>query len=72
MAGIGFNRSEDMMPKRKKWTALSEAEKTEELYRLVLDLAGAIQTIRLDLAHIAQRLPKASPKQAPKAAAKKK
>ncbi|MHB1207145.1 MAG: hypothetical protein ACYCZX_16365 [Rhodospirillaceae bacterium] len=60
------------MPKRKKWTALSETEKTEELYRQVLDLSGAIQTIRLDLAHITRRLPKAAPKKSPKARAKKK
>jgi hypothetical protein len=58
------------MPKRKKWTALSEAEKTEDLYRQVLDLTGTIQTIRLDLAHIVSKLPKAAAKKAPKAKAR--
>lgn len=46
------------MPKRKKWEALDSAAKIEELHRQVLDLAGAIQTIRLDVAHIVAKLPK--------------
>ncbi len=50
------------MPKRKKWETLTDTAKIEELHREVLDLAGAIQTIRLDLAHIVRQLPKAMPK----------
>jgi hypothetical protein len=67
-----YQKVRDTMPKRKKWTALSETEKTEDLYRQVLDLAGAIQTIRLDLAHIMGQMPKAGAKKAPKAKAKAK
>jgi len=50
------------MPKRKKWETLTGPAKIEELHREVMDLAGAIQTIRLDLAHIVSQLPKAVPK----------
>lgn len=50
------------MPKRKRWEALDSEAKVEELHRQVLDLAGAIQTIRLDVAHIVARMPKAPPK----------
>lgn len=58
------------MPKRKRWEALDSKAKVEELHRQVLDLAGAIQFIRLDLAHIVARMPKAPAK--PKVPAKPK
>jgi hypothetical protein len=50
------------MPKKKRWEALDSEAKIEELHRQVLDLAGAIQILRLDVAHIVARIPKAPPK----------
>jgi hypothetical protein len=50
------------MAKRKKWESLSSEEKIEELHREVTDICGAIQTIRLDLAHMLRKLPKTAPK----------
>jgi len=45
------------MTKRKKWEMLTDSERIEELHRQTTDLAGAIQTIRLDLAHIIAKSP---------------
>jgi hypothetical protein len=50
------------MPKKKRWDMLDTDAKIEELHRQVLDLAGAIQILRLDVAHIVARIPKAPPK----------
>lgn len=50
------------MPKPKRWESLTDAAKIETLHRNVSDLAGAIKTIREDLARIVGQLAKAAPK----------
>jgi hypothetical protein len=50
------------MPKKKRWDALDSDAKIEALHAQVLDLKGAIEIIRLDVAHIVARMPKAAPK----------
>lgn len=50
------------MPKKKRWDSLDSSAKIEELHQQVLDLKGAIEIIRLDVAHMLARMPKAAPK----------